>query len=167
MTQTEAIPVSRTVTNAQRTPYRKVSNAVRTVLVYTIADVFSLEDEETMWVAYQVGRVMEPLINAKPRAIPLPVKRELESGIYSRLLVEGNSKARQADGTTVQASIQDWSQVLADIVIQSYNLRPLMDATIVASFTGILKELGVGHKDNPRASKYLPTAVRHALNSND
>lgn len=152
-------------TSRTHTSYRRVSSAVKTVLVYTISDSFGLDDTETIWVSYQVARVLEPLINARPKAIPLPVQKELDSGIYSKLLLRGGFKAGREDGTSTQASVQDWAQVLADLVIQSYHLRPLVDATIVASFIGILTELGVGNRDNPRASNYLPNAVRHVLSS--
>lgn len=144
--------------------YNRVSKSLRTVLVFTISDAFGLEEEEAFWVSFQVNKVLEPLWSARPRAIPLPVKRELENGIYSRLLVEKGREGRECDGETTQASIQDWAQVLAELVTETYTLRPLMDATIVAHFVGILRELGVGAKGNPRASNYLPNAVRHKLN---
>lgn len=149
----------------------EVSRALRTAILYIIVDAFDLTEQEEEIVLAQLVEILRPVERQMPRAIPLPVKRELEEGLYTRMLAARRSngyvpKPRAVDGSTLQASVQDWSQVMADMVTQTYELRPLVDASIIGAFTGILLELGVGIKGLQRASKYLPTAVRHKLNEN-
>lgn len=148
---------------------RDVYKALRTVILWTISDAFALCELESMWTQVQIDNLLSPQQRAKPKNIPLAVQRELSAKLYSTLLSEmvgvNEHKARKENGQSLQASVQDWSRVLADMVTQTYELRPLIDASIVGEFTGILTELGVGDPQNPRASLYLPNAVRERLNS--
>jgi hypothetical protein len=149
-----------------KTQRQEVLNAVRTVIAYTISDVFCLTEEETMWTTYHLNKALEPLKDKRPRAIAAPVQHELATGYYSKQLAETyRAEPSQSNGSVAEADILDWAEMLAGVAIEGYNVRPLVAASLVGNISGVLMELGVGNPQNPRASKYLPNAVRHSLSA--
>jgi hypothetical protein len=142
--------------------------ALRTVMLYTIADVFALVVEESIWAGYHLDRILAPLIDQKPRMVPLPVRQEMLTGAYSRELDDLETRASGAvalgqDPLTASADLNDWAGVLVDAVAQMYQLGPMDESALQGQIIGLLRELGVGNPANPRGSRYLPTVVRHRL----
>lgn len=145
-----------------------VVRAMRTVIVYTVTDVFDLAEEESMWVSYHVENILRQVEGMTPRSIASPVRHELQTGEYSKRLsasLEAEHFPTRASGRTTQADVTDWATVLSDVITQSYMVRPMLALSIVGQISGILVELGVGDPVNPRASRYLPNSVRHAINA--
>ena len=142
--------------------------ALRTVMLYTITDVFALVVEESIWAGYHLDRILAPLMDQKPRMVPLPVRQEMLNGAYSRELNDLETRASAIvaigqDPLTASADLNDWAGVLVDAVGQTYRLRPMEESALQGQIIGLLRELGVGNPENPRGSRYLPTVVRHRL----
>jgi hypothetical protein len=142
--------------------------ALRTVMLYTITDVFALVVEESIWVGYHLDRILAPLMDQKPRMMPLPVRQEMLNGAYSRELNDLETRASGMvavgqDPLTASADLNDWAGVLVDAVGQMYRLRPMEESALQGQILGLLREMGVGNPANPRGSRYLPTVVRHRL----
>jgi hypothetical protein len=142
--------------------------ALRTVMLYTITDVFALVVEESIWAGYHLDRILAPLMDQRPRMVPLPVRQEMLSGAYSRELNdletrEAGMVAIGQDPSTASADLNDWAGVLVEAVGQMYRLRPMEESALQGEIIGLLREMGVGNPTNPRGSRYLPTAVRHRL----
>ncbi|MGV8847840.1 MAG: hypothetical protein ACOH1Y_16575 [Propionicimonas sp.] len=143
-------------------------NALRTVMLYTITDVFALVVEESMWAGYHLDRILAPLMEQKPRMVPLPVRQEMLNGAYSRELNDLETRvagmvAIGQDPSTTSADLNDWAGVLVDAIGQMYQLRPMEESALQGQIIGLLRELGVGDPTSPRGSRYLPTVVRHRL----
>ena len=142
--------------------------ALRIVMLYTITDVFALVVEESIWAVYQLDRILAPLMDVKPRMVPLPVRQEMLTGAYSRELNDLETRASEVvatgqDPRTASADLNDWAGVLMDAIGQMYLLGPMEESALQGQIMGLLRELGVGNPTNPRGSRYLPTAVRHRL----
>jgi hypothetical protein len=142
--------------------------ALRIVMLYTITDVFGLVAEESMWAGYQLDRILAPLMDQKPRMVPLPVRQEMLSGAYSRELNDLETRASGIsaigqDPLTASADLNDWAAVLVDAVGQMYQLGSMEESALQGQVIGLLREIGVGNPANPRGSRYLPTVVRHRL----
>lgn len=171
MKQTLALaPLTGEKTLLEKYSPEQVLRALRTVLTHTITDAFDLTSEESMWVSFHVDQILSPIGAARPKAVPLPVRKELESRLYSHRLAEREGRViipRAADPGVKQGALEDWAAVFSETVRQCYDLRPLVQASIDGQFTGLLLELGVGHPTNPRAGRYLPTAVRYLLSHKD
>jgi hypothetical protein len=150
---------------------QKTVNALSSVINFIITDAFNLKPEESMWVAYHLGQILEPLKHIKSDALLGAVQRELDCGEYSKRMFKrdsdiANNTADIAFSTGVRyAPVSDWVEGISEIVLGSYtDLRPMIQSSIVGSIHGLFLELGVG--DNPRksrASSYLPNAVRFLL----
>jgi len=140
-------------------------SAFRSVLLHLLVEAFDLREEETLWVGYHLDKTLSPLLKLKPHAVPFPVRQEMLNGSYSRLL-ELRGKAHITRGHSVNdsrvlsASCDDWVETLISPIIESYNIRPITEATIRGQLLGLLRELGVGDPVNPRGSTYLPTELR-------
>lgn len=144
------------------------ARAFRTVLTYTIADVFGLLVEETLWTGYHLDDILRPLAKYTPHRLPIAVRRELLERVYSDALSaaekrDSDAVALPADPATMSADIVVWAAVLSETVTQSYRLRPMDESTILGRITGLLRELGVGDPANPRGARYLPNNVRQRL----
>lgn len=146
-------------------PNEQVFRALKKILLWTLADAFVLQEDESIVIQHRLDTMLSSLEQETPKALPLPVKRELETGIYSRLMKNRDESPVKDDGSVKQASSEHWSAVLSDMVTESYDLSPFRDMTMAAEFAGLLIELGVGDPYKPRASKYLPNAVKHKLNA--
>lgn len=146
-----------------------LTTALRTVVLFTLADSFALVPEETMWASYHLERIFEPLARAERLLVPLAVRQEmLPPHPYSQALdaLESSPVVAQPapfDVGTRSATESDWSAVIMAMVTESFMLRPLDEATMRGQIAGVLRELGVGHPSNPRAARYLPNDVRHRL----
>ena len=146
--------------------------ALRTVMLYTITDVFALVVEESIWAGYHLESILAPLMDQKPRMVPLPVRQEMLSGAYSRELNDLETRASGIvaigqDPLTASADLNDWAGVLVEAVGQMYRLGPMEESALQGQIIGLLRELGVGDPANPRGSRYLPTVVRHRLVSRE
>ena len=148
-----------------------IASALRTVVLFTLADSFALVPEETLWASYHLERIFAPLHRAERLLVPLAVRQEmLPPHAYSRALAgleSGSATAPVApfDSQSRHASEADWAAVIMHMVTESFALRPLDEATMRGQIAGVLRELGVGHPTDPRAARYLPNDVRHRLNS--
>lgn len=144
---------------------REVASAMRTVLTHTLIDVFALDDKEALWVGYHLHTALEPLNDLKPKSIPSAVYYELQTRDYSkRLACELKGFYNSNKENAQQADLEDWVSVFIEMICSSYEfVRPMTEATLRGSITGILKELGVGKPEDGRASAYLPTMIKFAL----
>lgn len=148
----------------------RTADAVAAVLTFTITDAFALTVEESMWVAFHLHDMLEPFTHQDPYTTPLAVRTELRTRAFSRVLAAAdlqgsNTVALPADPAVVAADAADWAAVLTDTVSTTYRMRPMRESAVFGTLMGLLRELGVGHPDNPRGARYLPVAVRHRLAS--
>lgn len=154
---------------AVQTQYNNASimRSLRTVTTFLIADVFDLTPEEAMWTGYHIEKAFTSLKDENCNAIPAPVMRELQTGAYGTMLADRENviaKPIREDKDVKTATLEDWTNVFMETVITSYpDLRMLNEAKIRGYMTGLLEELGVGHKKQPRGSKYLPNTVMNLL----
>jgi hypothetical protein len=158
--------VEQNTTLSEEAYLERVCSAMRTVINHTVSDAFDLTDEETMWVSYHLERILEPISTLKPKAIALPVKCELQSGLYSQRIADRSMRPsfpHAMDTKVANGTIDDWCMVIADTIQQCYDVRPMVQAEIEGGLRGILTELGVGHPTNARAARYLPNSVRYLL----
>lgn len=161
-------PESQGITSHQFSP-NQVCAAMRTVVTFTLTDVFDLTPEETLWLTYHMGIILEPLENIRPKAIPIPVTQELMTRQYSANLSsreEGQYVDKVAD--IENTSLSDWVEIIMEMLSASYpNMRPLTEASVRGQISGVLTELGVGIEKSPRGALYLPNAVRFHLARRD
>lgn len=147
----------------------QILRAARTVIVYSISDIWDLEEYETMWVSYHTEKALSQFAGLHSHSMSASVKYELLSGEYSRRLNTeprpGFTGAHRANKKVRQASVQEWAQMLSDVVTQCYDVRPMIIAALHGQLSGILVELGVGNVSDPRASLYLPSAIRWIMNT--
>lgn len=142
--------------------HRDVMNAVKTVMLFTIADVFDLEEHEVDWTDYHLRLALESFESADIISLPSPVRDEILSSEYSaRLANRTHAHPRASDSTAAEADAVDWATVLGNIAVETFKCRPIVGGGFVGRVSGILRELGVGNPQTPRASRYLPTAVRY------
>lgn len=146
---------------------KEIASALRTVVAFTITDVFDLTPEESLWTSYHINEIIKPFENMYPRTIPIAVSQELATREYSsRLQRRENGKYNAEQDAANAAELEDWVNVFMDMIAGSYHpLRPMLEATVRGQITGMLYELGIGKAENARAAIYLPNAVRFALNA--
>lgn len=138
-----------------------VLRAINTVITYTIADVFDLTEEEVIWVKYHLDEALKPFARCKQNSMMNAVRHQLLTGEYERRLnARTNAQPHVSDGKAAEADVLDWATVLSNVVTQTFDARPIVATQFLGALAGILTELGVGHPTSPRASKYLPNAVR-------
>ena len=75
--------------------------------------MFALVVEESIWAGCRLDRILAPLMNQKPRMVPLPVRHEMLNGAYSRALNDLETRASEAvaigqDPLTASADLNDW-----------------------------------------------------------
>jgi hypothetical protein len=142
---------------------------MRTVITYTITDVFDLTPEETLWLSYHVKTILEPFEKIKPKAVPIPVTQELLTRQYSQNLSireEGGYVNKDVD--VEDTHLNDWVDIIMEMITPCYQpIRPLLEASVRGQISGVLTELGVGIEKNPRGALYLPNAVRYNLAKKD
>ena len=138
-----------------------ILKAIRSVITYTIVDVFSLTEEERFWVSHHLENALQPLINSKPHNLALPVLEELKYAKYT-ILLNGYTyaQARKIQENVLVADVFEWAQALSSVFSESYKLRPIESSAITGKITGMLEELGIGRRE----SRYLPNTVRSILN---
>ena len=146
---------------------KEIASALRTVVAFTITDVFDLTPEESLWTSYHINEIIKPFENMYPRTIPISVSQELSTREYSnRLQRRENGKYNSEHNASTHAELEDWVDVFMDMIAGSYHpLRPMLEATVRGQITGMLYELGIGKVENARTAIYLPNAVRYALNA--
>lgn len=142
--------------------------ALKTVLTFTVTDIFGLVPEEMFWFKYNLTNVCAPLQNKTPHMVPLMVRHELLTGYYANRLDEFERSDRREGDTfdrrTAQATAQEWGTALAQTITASYRLSNFEEAAIQGKIVAMLRELGVSDPVNPRSSRYIPNDVRHLLN---
>lgn len=148
----------------------KTVRAFRVVLAHAISDAFALSTEESLWVRHHLAEALKPLETLTPSRIPIAVRKELLEKSYSKSLDMSDMSNIPAmplahDGETSSASLADWTGVLMETITHCYSLRPMTESLIYGRINGILREIGVGDTANPRASRYLPNAVKARLRS--
>lgn len=139
--------------------------AMRTVITFTITDVFDLTPDESFWLSYQVNRLLTPFENLTPAVLPTAVSHELTTRQYSTYLSDrtnGGYAPRSED--IEETNLTDWTEVFMEMIAAAYApINPMLEASIRGELTGLLMELGVGIEKSPRGALYLPNAVRHNL----
>lgn len=147
-----------------------VVRATRTVLLFTLSDCFALVPEEILWAGYHLDRVLAPFAGQTPSKVPLVVRREmLPPHPFTQALSAAEAAANRAqpavhDGQTAYGREDDWAGVFTQMITQTWSPRPMQEAEAHGLIVGLLRELGVGDAQQPRASRYLPNDVRHRLN---
>lgn len=140
----------------------EIIKSIKNVITFTIVDVFNLTEYEQFWLSYHLEEVLSPLQELEAENIAVPVKEELETGKYSKLLNSYKyADARKTPEKVLAASIFEWTQAICTVFSESYKLRPIVSSAITGKITGILEELGIGKRE----SKYLPNTVRALLNN--
>ncbi|MBC9706693.1 MAG: hypothetical protein H9W81_17420 [Enterococcus sp.] len=138
---------------------------MRTVITFTITDVFDLTPDESFWLSYQINSLLEPFESITPIVIPTAVSHELTTRQYSTYLSDrtnGGYAPRSED--VEETNLTDWTEVFMEMLCSAYPcMAPMQEAAIRGKMTGLLMELGVGIEKSPRGALYLPNAVRHAL----
>lgn len=142
------------------------ATATKSVMTYTIADVFALTEEEIMWASYQISEALKSIQNSPVKLLPSAVKMELETNEYSKRLFSMGKNAHPSLVRKNVATIDalDWAILIADIALKAYDVRAIESSAFVGRISGILTELGVGNPLEPRASKYLTNAALYVHN---
>ena len=148
-----------------------LTGALRTVILFTLTDSFGLVPEESMWAGYHIhpDRILAPLVGKHPLTVPVAVRREMTADhpytqALDNLETRDDRNATAAyDPRVIHADINDWVAVIMQMVTTCYPLRPLEESSMHGQLVGVLRELGVGDRTNPRAARYLPNDVRHRL----
>lgn len=161
-------PQAKGIVSHQFTP-NQVCAAMRTVITFTITDVFDLTPEETLWLSYHMGTILEPFEASKPKAIPVPVMHELMTRQYSSSLsTREQGQYAHKESEIEDTRLSDWVEIIMEMVTSSYQpIRPLVEASVRGQISGVLTELGVGIEKSPRGALYLPNAVRFNLARRD
>lgn len=148
---------------------QQTCGAMRTVITYTITDVFDLTQEEALWLSYHIKNILVPFENVKPKAVPIPVTQELLTRQYSNhLLAREKGTYASKDADIEDTCLNDWVDIIMEMVTSCYQpMRPLTEASVRGQISGVLTELGVGIEKNPRGALYLPNAVRFNLAKKD
>lgn len=143
--------------------------ALRTVMLWLLADTFALLPEEAMWAGYHLGEVLAPLASATPLSLPLAVVRELRTGDLAarlnRVEVEGPGIPPAEDPQVLVAKTSDWTAVLMNMVTACYEVRPMVESSMRGRLDGLLRELGIGVAGRPRPARYLPNDLRSRLSA--
>ena len=91
--------------------------ALTTTLVATLSDAFDLETEERMWLGFRLDETLSTLERYDLRAIPLGVRDELRSGVYTRrlaTLTERQASPHAVEAGVRSASLQRWCAVISE-----------------------------------------------------
>lgn len=148
---------------------QQICNAMRTVITFTITDVFDLDPDESLWVSYQLHDILDIFEDMSPKALPASVVLELVSKKYSSNLTkrkEGQYVEHVV--TDKEADLSDWVNIFMEMVTSSYYpIRPLQEAVVRGSIRDLLSTLGVGIEKSPRGALYLPNAVLFNLARKD
>ncbi len=143
--------------------------ATRTVLTYTLADVFALVPQEIDWLQTRLAAALEPVAGRASTTTPLSVRQELQDGAFTRAL--SNVAAGEQylpvgpQHQALQASPDQWAAVLLDLIQTAYDVPAVMLEPLRVELLNILGQLGVGVAGNPRPSRYLPNDLRHRLHA--
>ena len=159
--------MSSTLTTTRQDRYvdTDVLRAIRTVMTFTIADVFDLTEDEVMWCAYHLDQALKPFAGCRMHSLAAPVRQEMMTGDFSDRLNRRNrgiAAPQRSNGAVAEAHVLDWATVISNVATITYAARPIIVAGFVGAVAGILTELGVGNPVAPRASRYLPNAIRFA-----
>lgn len=146
-------------------------NAITAVINYILTDSFNLSQEESIWVGYEIKKLLEPLKALIPQAYMTAVRYEIDNKEYSDKLFNrqwystNNNGERDLNKPAKQALLNDWVEVISEIILISYpSLNGEETAYIVGSIHNILNELGLtNNSKTTRHSDYLPTAIRYQL----
>ena len=145
-----------------------IVDALGTFVTAVLADAFDLTPEETIWVRAHLAETFSPLAGRTVDQVPLQVSQEISTEAFSRRLAErdeaGSGSARIQPAGVRYAGAEEWAAVIMQIVEQCYAPRPLDESGMRGRLIGLLRELGVGRADAPRASTHLPAEVIHLLN---
>lgn len=144
-----------------------VVEALRTVMLHTLTDVFALVPEEILWAGYHLDQILAPLAGQQPAKLPAAARQEMLHASYSQALAALESQHLSptvADSSTRSASLEDWAAVLVSTICECFPMRPMLESTMRGQLTGLLRELGVGAPTRPRSCRYLPSDVRERLN---
>ena len=162
-----------TVFNSEKTQTcyspEEVNSAMVTVMTARISESFVLRPEEAMWLHMHIEQILSPYASTNYKSIPAGAKVELETKEFTAklntIIQFDQSKKSAQDTLALQASLQDWAQVIAEPVLEMYgaNMRTMDRISLTARFAGVLSELGIGDSENPRKSIEVPTDVKTAL----
>lgn len=149
---------------------RRILRALRTVLTYSVSDAFDLTSEESAYLALVLSDLLSPSVlpDVEVTALPLAVRQEIVSGLYSGRLAARHARAARPASAAAgarTANADTWLQVLMDTITTTLALDVMTTMEIEARLRRLLLDLGVGHRMTPRASRYLPTSVRHLLHA--
>lgn len=144
--------------------------AFRTVTLHTIADAFDLHWQETAIVGYRLDEILSPLLALHPAQVPVAVRREMLDHTYTQALDKRQSRTvstvpQVGDGRVLNATIEEWAEILLLPVFASYALSPVAESRMHFELLQLLRQLGVGDERNPRPAMYLPTDLRLRLMS--
>lgn len=158
------------VSSATSLKPKETARAIAVVINYIVSDAFNLNEEENLWLSYNLNKVLKPLEFLEPHVIMGAVRRELETGEYSNRMFQYTPRpiSQYPNMTQVRmATLEDWTTVISSAVLASYpDVRPMVQASIVGSIYGLFSELGLTNEiSTTRQSFYLPNAVRYALNA--
>jgi len=147
---------------ASQTPTDTLA-ALRTVLLYTLADPFVLCADEIIAAGVYLDHILAPLTGQRPGVVPLAVRKEILDGTFSAgldVITRTGGSVAGYDPDVTQASAADWVSVLMHLVEQCYSLPAADDIAMAGRLTSLLRDLGIGDPVNPRAAMYLPADVR-------
>ena len=141
--------------------------AFRAVTLHTIVDAFDLRWEEAAVTGVRLDEMLSPLLVLKANSVPLPARREMLEGVYSRMLsrrryTQGALQVPMRNGAA-KASLSDWSESLLNPIFTSYGLTPIQESRMHMEMRELLSQLGVGDHANPRPALYLPLDLRQRL----
>lgn len=141
--------------------------AFRAVTLHTIVDAFDLRWEEAAVVGVRLDEVLSPLLVLKPTSVPVPARREMLEGVYSRMLArrrytQGALQVPARNGA-MQASLTDWAESLLNPIFTSYTLPPILESRMHMEMRELLSQLGVDDHANPRPALYLPLDLRQRV----
>lgn len=140
----------------------EVYQAFRASLSHMISDSFHLTPDETSWVTYKFGEILQPYARQTPKSIPAIVSAELSTKKSSRSLSSRKAGSYLQNGDTgVPTTAGGWINVIYENINSSYELHVMEQAELKARLNTLFEELGVGSKKNPRAALYLPSVVRY------
>lgn len=140
---------------------RQMHSAFTTTLTYMVSDALNLTGEETLWTSYQIKDALGQFADQEPRSLPNAVTHELLTNQYSKSVADRNDGSYLTSGESREpADLKGWIDVLMEMVDSSYDPDIMSSAQVRAKFTAILQQLGVGSVKNPRATLYLPNAIR-------
>lgn len=150
-----------------KNPDNEVAHAAafRIIFIYTISSSFNLNEEETIWVGYQLDTILSPLLRYKPMNVPFPVRQEMLKQTYSYLLEQKSRNNRMMidsqkfSNKALIAELNDWVDALMNVLTMSYNFKPVDEIKIRGELSVLLSSLGVGALVSPRMASHLPKDI--------